>query len=86
MIPGIQYGLGVYSDGVYIRYQNKENSPQRRRKLTSVADFRKFMLGRMKKFGIKSGNDLVISCSSTMDFPEEATKNKKVIALARALR
>lgn len=31
-------------------------------------------------------DDLIIMCSSSMDFPEEETKNKKVIALAHALR
>ena len=86
MIPGIQYGLGVYEDGVYIRYQDTAKGKQKRRKLTSRADFVAFMKARMAKFGILDDTELIISCSSSMDFPEDSTKDKKVIALARELR
>jgi len=86
MIPYIQYGLGVDEDGVYIRYQNTERGKQLRRKLVNFEDFKQFIVGRMKKAGVKDADDLIIMCSSSMDFPEEYTKDKAVIKLAHDLR
>jgi hypothetical protein len=48
-------------------------------------DFIAFLKARIKKFKLKA-DDLIIMCSSSMDFPEQETKDKKVIALARELR
>lgn len=86
MIPYIQYGLGVYKDGVYIRYVNSatQKTPTKR-KVKSVSDFQNFIKSRIKKFNLNV-DDLFVMCSSSMDFPEESTSNKKVIALAHALR
>ena len=85
MIPLIQYGLGVYEDGVYIRYQDTEKGKEKRRLIKSVDDFATFIKLRSKKAKCNP-DDFIIMCSSSMDFPKEYTNNKKVIALARALR
>lgn len=86
MMPGIQYTLGVEKDGVYIRYVNssKQKTPSKR-KVTSVEDFVAFVKARLKKFKCKP-EDLIIMCSSSMDFAKEYTKDRAVIKLADALR
>ena len=89
MIPIIQYGLGIQNDKVVLRYADTEKQgsfeKQKRRVVTSEQDFKSFMQARMKKYNLKA-DDLIIMCSSSMDFPEDSTNNKKTIALARALR
>lgn len=88
MIPGIQYSLGVEKDGVYIRYVNRHNVPYSkhlRRKMTSMNDLIAFLHKRAKKFKVNS-EDFIIMGSSSLDFPHEYTKRKKVIALANELR
>ncbi len=88
MMPGIQYSLGVEKDGVYVRYVNKANTPYHRhlrRKLTSMNDLIAFLHKRAKKFKVKA-EDFIVMGSSSLDFPEEYTKSKKVIALANELR
>ena len=86
MMPGIQYGLGVYKDGVYIRYvDSSKQKTQTRRKIVSVEDFVTFIKERAKKFKCEP-DDFIIMCSSSMDFPDEYTKDKKVIKLAHDLR
>ncbi len=86
MMPGIQYSLEVCEDGVYVRYVNSaKQKTQTHRKIESVEDFITFIKERAKKFRCQP-DDFIIMCSSSMDFPEESTKNKKVIALAYALR
>lgn len=85
MIPYIQYGLGIRDDRVELRYQNTAKGKQLRRVITSVKDFQQFIIDRCKKAKVKP-DDLIVMCSSSMDFPEDSTSNKKTIALARALR
>jgi hypothetical protein len=86
MMPGIQYGLGVEKDGVYIRYvDSSKQKKQTLRKIESVEDFVSFIKARAEKFKC-TPDDFIIMCSSSMDFPDEYTKNKKVIKLAHALR
>jgi hypothetical protein len=85
MIPGIQFGLGVDKDGVYIRYVEIGQKKERRRKVESVVDFSTFMIERSEKAGVLV-DDFIVMCSSSMDFPEEYTSDKNVIKLARELR
>lgn len=86
MMPKIQYGLGVEEDGVYIRYIDtaKQKKPTLR-KIESVNDFVTFIKTRAEKFKC-TPDDFIIMCSSSMDFPEEVTKDKKIIKLAHAIR
>lgn len=85
MIPFVQYGLGIENDKVMLRYQDTAKGPQLKRIVESVADFASFITERCKKAKVKP-DDLIIMCSSSMDFPEDSTDNKKTIALARKLR
>jgi hypothetical protein len=85
MIPHIQFGLGIYDDKVKIRFVKKKNGPQIMREITSVEDFTDFIKEKAKAAKCEV-DDLIIMCSSSMDFPEESTKNKKTIKLAHALR
>jgi hypothetical protein len=86
MIPLIQYVLGIKNDNVVLRFTSKEGQKrQTERVVKSETDFREFMLARMKKYNLKQ-EDLIIMCSSSMDFPEDDTENKATIALAHALR
>lgn len=85
MIPFVQYGLGIDNDKVVLRYQDKAKGPQIKRVIESVEDFVAFIKERCKKAKVKP-DDLIIMCSSSMDFPEDSTDNKKTIALAHALR
>ena len=89
MMPLIQYGLGISDDKVVLRYCDNEKQSswekQKRRVITSVDDFARFMHERMKKYNLKE-HDIIMMCSSSMDFPEDSTDNKATIKLARALR
>lgn len=85
-MPGIQYGLGVETDQVMVRYQDTANGPQLKRPVISVQDFVQFIKERMKRFKITDPDELVIMCSSSMDFPEDSTDNPATIKLARELR
>jgi hypothetical protein len=85
MIPHIQFGLGIYDDKVKIRYVEREGGPQIKRVVTSVDDFIKFIKEKCKAAKC-TPEDLIIMCSSSMDFPEDSTDNKKTIKLAKALR
>ena len=85
----LQYGLGIRNNRVELRYADTERQRswehQKRRVVTSVDDFRNFIQSRMKKYK-HTADDLIIMCSSSMDFPEDSTSNKKTIALAHELR
>ncbi len=85
MIPLIQYGLGIRNDKVMIRYVDTERGKQKERIVKSVDDFKNFIITRMKLAKCEP-EDLIIMCSSSMDFPEDSTNNKKTIKLARELR
>ena len=86
MIPGIQYGLGIENDQVIVRYSNTINGPVHKHPIKNKQEFIDFVVPRAKKAGAKNWADLIIVCSSSMDFPEDSTKKKATIRLARALR
>lgn len=86
MIPGIQFVLGVDEDGVYIRFvKTAKQKRQSRRKIKSVEDFVSFIKAKAKAANCEP-DDLIIMCSSSMDFPHEYTKDTKVIKMARTIR
>lgn len=85
MIPYVQYGLGIEDDKVMLRYQDTARGPQKKHVVESVEDFAAFIKQRCDKAKIKF-DDLIIMCSSSMDFPQDSTDNKKTIKLAKALR
>lgn len=53
--------------------------------VTSVEDFDQFMASEAQRLGADL-NDLRVSVSSTMDFPEEYTSDPETLALVKALR
>lgn len=86
MMPGIQFGLGVESDGVYIRFvKTAKQKKQTKRKIESVDDFISFIKEKAKAAKCNP-DDLIIMCSSSMDFADEYTKDPNVIKLANDLR
>jgi len=85
MIPNVQFGLGIEKDKVMLRFVEKEGGPQVKREVTSVKDFTQFILAKAKAAKCEP-DDLIIMCSSSMDFPEDSTTNKATIDLAHDLR
>jgi hypothetical protein len=85
MMPGIQFGLGIVNGQVSIRFVETAGGPQIQRPITSVEDFLTFIKAKADAAHCDP-DDLIIMCSSSMDFPEEYTKDPKVIKLANDLR
>jgi hypothetical protein len=85
MIPKIQFGLGVDKGGVYIRFVTRPGATEIKRKIKSVEDFITFIKTKARAAGCEP-DDLIIMCSSSMDFPSEYNKDPKVIKLAKMIR
>jgi len=85
MIPNKQFSLGVEDNKVKIYFVKKKGGPEIRRTIKSVEDFAKFITAKAEEAKCKV-DDLIIMCSSSMDFPEDSTKDPDVIKLAHALR
>lgn len=85
MMPGIQFSLTVKQDGVYVRYRPSIKSSVKSKRIESVKDFIGFIKRKARQAQCDP-DDLIVICSSTMDFPEEETKDKAVIKLAHDLR
>lgn len=79
------YCMGIHDDKVKIRYIEKDGGPEVLREITSIKDYAHFLKGQMEKLRCEL-DDLCIMCSSSMDFPEDSTDNKKTIKLAHELR
>ena len=52
----------------------------------SVEALNAFLSERAKALGLSDRFALTVMCSSSMDFPEDATDDPKLIALTRAIR
>lgn len=77
------YILGIRNDRVQISWSTRSGN-RRYHALGSAADFRAFSAKQQAKYKCKA-DDLVVMCSSSMDFPEDATDNKATIKLAMLL-
>lgn len=82
-----QYYLTCKSDGVEIRAKSGPKAGEYVvvALVTTPNAYVEFFEAEMKKFGIGE-DDLIIMGSSSMDFPEEYTDRKDVIALCDAIR
>ncbi len=85
MIPRVQFTVGVRDDQVKVHFVEREGGPRIERIITSVRDFARFIVDKAKAAKCQP-DDLIILYSSSMDFPEDSTRNKVTIKLARALR
>lgn len=85
MIPKVQFGLGVDHRGVYMYYVPDVDAPKITRIITSVEDFVSFVKERASDVPCDP-DDLLIVCSSEMDFPHEYNKDPEVIKLANTIR
>lgn len=85
MIPLIQFGLGIYDGKVQIRWQETVHGNEQRKVIETYDEFIAFLKERITIANC-TPDDLIIVCSSSMDFPEEDTDDEKVIALAHQIR
>ena len=76
------YFMSIKNDRVEITKGHRDASPYI---VKSADDFYGYMAAEAKRLGI-AVEDLRVTASSTMDFPEEWTDDPKVIAMARELR
>jgi len=77
--------MGVDERGVYMYYVPDVEAPEITRIITSVDDFISFVKERAAAVPCDP-EDLLIVCSSSMDFPDEYNKDPEVIKLANAIR
>lgn len=77
--------MTVQKDSVVVKYTRFPSKKKVTKKFKDYEDYLKFFNDILVKRGIKA-TDLTIMCSSSMDFPNEYTKKKSVIALANKLR
>lgn len=73
--------IGCESHNLYV-----SDPESKHHNFTSMAGFRKIMREIVVKYNIKGEDDLMIMCSSSMDFPEEYTSNKRLLNLVKKLR
>ena len=88
MMPFVQYSLNVDAEGVYVRYVDAPNQPfdkHLRKRIKSMDEFISFLQSRLNQFKLHP-DQLIIMASSSMDFPQDYTKDPAVIALANEMR
>ncbi len=82
-----QYYLTCASDGVQIQAKigSKPGEYVVVALVSSVRGYVDFFTAEMERFGLEE-DDMIIMCSSSMDFPDEYTDNADIIALCDAIR
>jgi hypothetical protein len=90
MIPIIQFSLNCRSDHIEVRHIPTLKGKLKRYRVTTKAGLRRLLNAactKLKKAGVeKPEEELIIICSSSLDFPQEYTKSKKIIDLCNWLR
>lgn len=84
MGPATRFFLTIEHDRVVVQY-NGTHGGFITRLIRSPGDLKDFLRSKAVEAGC-TVEGLTVECSSTLDFPEEATQNAKTIATARAIR
>jgi hypothetical protein len=72
--------LTVEKDGLWVR-----NHTGHRWKLKTVEQYNEFFARKARQYNLDI-EDFTILCSSSLDFPEDYTRNKDTIALCNLIR
>jgi len=82
--PAIYFFLTIENNKLVAKYDGTEGGKVTRG-FKDIKDYVAFFTSKANEAGVKL-EDLYIMASSSLDFPEEATNNPKVIELANQIR
>ena len=75
------YNLSVNNDRIEVKSEGLTSV----RVITDIQYYIRFFTSEAERIGCDI-DDLTVMCSSSMDWPEDSTKNKETIALANEIR
>jgi hypothetical protein len=82
--PATYFFLTIEYDNVVVKYDGTSGGKVTR-PIRDIEDYRQFFISKADEAGVDIDN-FDVMCSSSIDFPEEHTKNPKTINLAREIR